>query len=49
MAQIAGLFDTYDFIGINEDLEDKIYRLDPMDTPFISMAGKTKATAVTHE
>jgi len=30
-------------------LEDVIYRLDPMDTVFLSKAAKIKATAVTHE
>jgi hypothetical protein len=49
MAQPTALFDKYDSIGNREDLEDVIYRLDPMDTPFLSMAAKTKATAVTHE
>ena len=41
--------DTYDLIGIREDLADIIYNVDPSDTPFLSMAPKTKATQTLHE
>jgi hypothetical protein len=40
---------TYGEIGNREDLSDMIYRIDPVDTPFMSGAEKTKATAVNHE
>lgn len=43
MAQPANTFDTYDAIGIREDLSDMIYNVDPSDTPFYSKCGKTKA------
>lgn len=36
-------------IGNREDLEDKIYRVVPEETPFISNIDRVKATAVTHE
>ncbi len=43
MAQPANLFDTYDAVGIREDLSDMIYNVDPLDTPFYSKCSKTKA------
>lgn len=36
-------------IGNREDLTDMIYRITPTDTPFMSMIGKSKATATKHE
>jgi len=35
-------------VGAREDLEDTIYRVAPEETPFISMIGSTKATAINH-
>ena len=49
MAQPTNTFDTYDSVGEREDLSDVIYSISPTDTPFISSAAKTKATAVLHE
>ena len=46
---VSGTFTTVSAIGIREDLEDVIYRIDPTDTPFMSAIGKTKATAKYHE
>jgi len=43
MAQPANTFDTYDAVGIREDLSDMIYNVDPSDTPFYSKSSKTKA------
>ena len=40
---------AFSAIGNREDLSDVIYRVDPSDTPFISMCEAVKATAVTHE
>ncbi len=40
---------TYAEVGNREDLSDMIYRIDPVDTPFMTGADKTKATAVNHE
>jgi hypothetical protein len=42
-------FLTYQAVGNREDLSDMIYRIDPVDTPFMSGAEKEKATAVNHE
>lgn len=36
-------------IGNREDLSDVIYRIDPTDTPFMSLAERETATAVNHE
>lgn len=36
-------------VGAREDLEDTIYRVAPEETPFVSMIGNTKATAINHE
>ena len=49
MAQPTNTFDTYDSIGEREDLSDVIYNISPTDTPFLSSAAKTQATAVLHE
>ena len=49
MAQPTNTFDTYDSVGEREDLSDVIYSISPTDTPFISSAAKTKATAENHE
>ena len=43
MAQPANTFDTYDSVGIREDLKDVIYNISPEETPFYSKAAKTKA------
>jgi hypothetical protein len=40
---------TYEAIGNREDLSNLIYRIDPVDTPFVSSLDKEKATAVFHE
>ncbi len=49
MAQPTNTFDTYDSVGEREDLSDVIYNISPTDTPFLSSAAKTAATAVLHE
>ena len=36
MAQPTNTFDTYDSVGIREDLSDVIYNVDPSETPFYS-------------
>jgi hypothetical protein len=40
---------AFSAIGNREDLSDVIYRVDPTETPFISMCESVKATAVLHE
>jgi Family of unknown function (DUF5309) len=40
---------TYEAIGNREDLSDMIWRIDPVDTPFMTMAEKEKASAVNTE
>src|SRR5687767_13966942 len=42
-------FSSYDAVGNREDLEDIIYDISPMDTPFLSKAERVKADAVFHE
>ncbi len=42
-------FGTYTAIGNREDLTDWISMISPTRTPFMMLAGKTKATAKTHE
>ena len=49
MTQPANSFDTYDAIGIREDLFDKIYNVDPDETPFLSKITKVKAKNTFHE
>jgi hypothetical protein len=49
MTTPTSTFVTYQAVGNREDLSDMIYRIDPVDTPFMSGAEKEKATAVNHE
>ena len=49
MASPAGVFTTFESIGDREDLSDVIYLISPTETPFMSMAGKTKASGRFHE
>jgi len=49
MAKVTSAVATYDVTTNREDLTDAIYRIDPEDTPFLSMVPRTKATAVLHE
>jgi hypothetical protein len=49
MALPTNTFATYESIGNREDLSDDIYRIDPTDTPFMTMAKREKASAVNHE
>ena len=43
MAQPTNTFDSYDAVGIREDLSDVIYNVSPEETPFYSKSGKTTA------
>jgi len=43
MAQPSNTFDSYDAVGIREDLSDVIYNVSPEETPFYSKSGKTTA------
>jgi len=45
----SGVFTTVNAVGIREDLEDVIYRIDPIETPFFSTIGKAKVKAKYHE
>lgn len=49
MAQPTNTFDSYDQVGIREDLSDVIFNVDPFETPFYSSVSKTKATNTYHE
>lgn len=40
MAVPAGTYQTYQQVGIREDLSDFIYNIDPVETPFLTMARK---------
>ena len=43
MAQPTNTFDTYDSVGIREDLSDVIHNISPEETPFYSKAAKKAA------
>jgi len=43
MAQVTGTFDSYDAVGIREDLSDIITNVSPEATPFFTKCGKTTA------
>lgn len=49
MAVPTNTVSTVSAIGNREDLADIIYDISPMDTPFLSEAAKSKASAVYHE
>lgn len=49
MTLATSAFTTFSAVGNREDLSDKIYRIDPTDTPFYSGIERSKATAVNHE
>ena len=49
MAQPTNTFDSYDAVGIREDLQDVIYDISPEETPFYSKCAKVKATNTFHE
>lgn len=42
-------FQTYQAVGNREDLEDVIYQISPVETPFMTMASRKTATATYHE
>lgn len=49
MAQPTNTFDSYDAVGIREDLSDVITMISPETTPLYSACKKTKATNTLHE
>ncbi len=49
MAKVTNAVATYDVTTNREDLSDAVYRIAPVDTPFVSMIPKAKASAVLHE
>jgi hypothetical protein len=49
MSAPTGVNTTLVAIGNREDLENKIYRVAPEETPFMSNIGRTDATSITHE
>lgn len=49
MAQPNNTFDSYDAVGIREDLSDVIYTISPEDTPFYTKCAKTSAKNTYHE
>jgi hypothetical protein len=49
MAQPSNTFDTYDQVGIREDLSNVIYNITPDETPFYSACKKVKAKSTKHE
>lgn len=49
MAIPTNTFETYDSIGIREDLADIIYNISPTETPFMSNVGKGSSKGTFHE
>ena len=49
MAILGGSFETYEAIGLREDLSDVIYNIDPIETPFMSSVNRGTASATAHE
>jgi len=49
MTQATNTYDSYDQVGIKEDLQDVIYNITPDETPFYTACKKTKASSTLHE
>lgn len=49
MAQVSGTTDTYDLVGIAEDVEDIIYNITPTDTPVFTLATRGSADATNYQ
>lgn len=49
MTQPTNTFDSYDAVGIREDLSDIIHDVSPEETPLYSACGKSKARNTYHE
>ena len=49
MTAIVETYQTYDAIGLREDLTDVIYDISPTDTPFMSGSARGSAKATLHE
>ncbi len=49
MAQPSNTFETFDAVGLREDLSDIIYAIDSTETPFLSMAGRSTASGIKSE
>lgn len=49
MTKVTGALATYDATTNREDLANAVYRISPVDTPFMTSVPRTKATAVLHE
>jgi hypothetical protein len=45
----TNMLQTYTVVGMKEDVDDKIYRVSPEETPFISMIGREPVDATTPE
>lgn len=49
MAQATGTTDSYDLIGLTEDIEDVIFNISPTETPLLTMAKRKKVSATLHQ
>lgn len=49
MTKVTNAVATYDVTTNREDLADAVYRISPVDTPFMSAVPRVKASAVLHE
>ena len=47
MAQVANTYETFDAVGIREELADKIWQITPEEVPFLSLIGR-KSIKTTH-
>ena len=49
MAVPTNTYQTYQTVGIREDLIDKVFNLSPTETPLIAAIPRVKATQTKHE
>jgi hypothetical protein len=45
----ANVFETYDAVGMKEDISELIHNISPTETPFVSLIGSTDATQRYHQ
>lgn len=49
MSQVSGTTDSYDLVGVAEDIENAIFSISPEETPFLTMAKKKTASNTLHQ
>jgi hypothetical protein len=46
MAQVSNTYETFDAVGIREELSDTIHQITPEETPFMTLIGRKSIVSV---